>query len=309
MDRRPEEVARLRLLPQEEDVWQLASEPTPNWLELGDKPMRPWPTFVFSLAHDTDLAEERWCESRPSPEFCWDMLVRAMERPEQPRTGEVRPHRPKELQVRDSGLFEALQGPLKELGVALTLKDTLDPLDGFLLDLGEDMAGPRIPGLLEAPGVTAERVGRLFKAAGAFYGHLHLPKLKVGVAVDTKGLPKNLWNAFVSDEKKPRFILWTEEKPGPTEYLAVGFGDHTDIPVADFEAAQRHGWDVVSPDAYPCFLHKQGHALGRPLPWHLDLVEACLRAVPRLVASSRPYWRGRVAVASGRLSLWMGWQF
>ncbi len=315
MDIRPEEVARLRSLPQEEDVWQLAAEPTPNWLELGDKPMRPWPTSVFSLAHDTDLAEERWCETRPLPEFCWDMLVRAMERPAQPCTGQARPHRPKELQVRDQGLFEALQGPLKVLGVALTLKDTLDPLDGFLLDLGEDMAGPRLPGLLELPGVTVERIGRLFEAAAEFHKHLHLAKLKDVVAVESRGLPKNVWYGFLADDK--RYLLVNEEEQ-PAEYLVFGFGNEWDVPVADFEAAQRHGWTVASPSAYPCFLYQprplteeeriEGVRVQRPLlPWHLDLIEACLRAVPRFVTGGRKTGRGRVAVASGHLSLRLGW--
>lgn len=302
-----QQLDRLRQLPQQADVWQLAFEPTPNWLELNGKPMRPWPTSVYSLVHQMDLAEERWCESRPSPEFCWELLVKATEKPDQhPLRAKIEPHRPTELQVRDKALFEALRGPATILGIKLVIKDALEPLDGFLIDLGEDMSGPRIPGLLETPGVTAERVARLFETAAAFHQHLHLPKLRAVTTVDTVGLLKNAWTGFLTDDKKPRYILVNEETPDQTEYLVMGFGDHTDIPVADFEAMQQHGWRIASPEAYPCFFHQVGRAARRPFAWHLDLIEACLLALPRFAAGTESHWTGRVSLGSGHMDMRLG---
>jgi hypothetical protein len=37
----------------------------------------------------------------------------------------------------------------------------------------------------------------------------------------------------------------------------VTFGEEWAIPVADLEAAKRHGWRVARPDAYPEVFHKE----------------------------------------------------
>jgi hypothetical protein len=82
--------------------------------------------------------------------------------------------------------------------------------------------------------------------------------------------------------------------------------------VADLEAAQEHGWPVARPDAYPSVFHKErGLALRPPLAWELELVEACLRAVPEFVAR-RPQddpatEEMTVPVASGELKLVLSW--
>jgi hypothetical protein len=92
----------------------------------------------------------------------------------------------------------------------------------------------------------------------------------------------------------------------------VTFGEEWDIPVADLEAAQRHGWPVARPDAYPEVFHKErGLALRPPLAWELELVEGCLRAVPEFVIRRRQDDPAReeipVPVASGPLKLVLSW--
>ena len=96
--------------------------------------------------------------------------------------------------------------------------------------------------------------------------------------------------------------------PRPT----VTFGEAWDIPVADLEAAQRHGWQVARADAYPEIFHKErGLSLRPPLAWELELVEGCLRAVPEFVArhpQGDPATEEiTVSVASGELKLVMSW--
>jgi hypothetical protein len=93
---------------------------------------------------------------------------------------------------------------------------------------------------------------------------------------------------------------------------AVTFGEEADIPVADLEAARRHGWEVARPDAYPSVLHKErGLAMRPPLAWELELVEGCLRAVPGFVEHRRQDDPTReemtVPVASGELTLGLSW--
>ena len=92
----------------------------------------------------------------------------------------------------------------------------------------------------------------------------------------------------------------------------VTFGEQWDIPVADLEAAQSHGWPVARADAYPEVFHKErGLALRPPLAWELELMEGCLRAVPDFVSRRRqddPAGEEMtVPVASGQLKLALSW--
>ena len=88
----------------------------------------------------------------------------------------------------------------------------------------------------------------------------------------------------------------------------VTFEEEWDIPVADLEGAQKHGWPVARADAYPEVFHKErGLALRPPLAWELELMEGCLRAVPEFMArhpQDDPAREGvTVPVASGELKL------
>jgi hypothetical protein len=92
----------------------------------------------------------------------------------------------------------------------------------------------------------------------------------------------------------------------------VTFVEEWDIPVADLEAAQLYGWPVTRPDAYPGVFHKErALSMRPPLAWELELLEACLRAIPDFV-SRRPQddpttEEMTVAVAAGQLRLALSW--
>ena len=92
----------------------------------------------------------------------------------------------------------------------------------------------------------------------------------------------------------------------------VTFEDETGIPVADLEAAQRHGWKVARPDAYPSVFRKEpGLSVRPPLAWELELMEGCLRAVPDFV-NRRPQddparEEFTVPVSTGALKLVLSW--
>jgi hypothetical protein len=112
-------------------------------------------------------------------------------------------------------------------------------------------------------------------------------------------------------------MLWAgdgddEDHARQTVGTSVTFGEAWDIPVADLEAAQRHGWPVARPDAYPAAFHKErGLALRPPLAWELQLLEACLRAVPEFVSRRKQDDPAReeftVPSASGELRLVLSW--
>ena len=127
--------------------------------------------------------------------------------------------------------------------------------------------------------------------------------LTTGLALyEDLGALRRLWAGARADADTARQSVAT----------TVTFGEAWDIPVADLEAAQRYGWPVARADAYPEVFHKErGLALRPPLAWELELMEACLRAVPEFVARHRQGDPAReemtVPVASGELKLVLSW--
>src|SRR6202011_3650763 len=125
----------------------------------------------------------------------------------------------------------------------------------------------------------------------------------VGLSLD-EGLEAllRMWAGHQPDEDNARQSVAT----------TVTFGEEWDIPVADLEAAKKHGWQVARPDAYPEVFHKErGLSLRPPLAWELELMEACLRAVPDFVERHKQGDPAKelmtVLVASGHLKLVLSW--
>jgi hypothetical protein len=127
--------------------------------------------------------------------------------------------------------------------------------------------------------------------------------LTTGLALyEDLGALRRLWAGARADGDTARQSVAT----------TVTFGEQWDVPVADLEAARRHGWPVARPDAYPEVFHKErGLALRPPLAWELELVEGCLRAVPAFVIRRRQDDPAReevtVPVASRELKLVLSW--
>jgi hypothetical protein len=92
----------------------------------------------------------------------------------------------------------------------------------------------------------------------------------------------------------------------------VTFGEAWDIPVADLEAAKKHGWPVARADDYSEVFRKEGAlSLRPPLAWELELLEGCLRVVPEFLARHPQGDPAReeitVPVASGEFRLVLSW--
>ena len=151
---------------------------------------------------------------------------------------------------------------------------------------------------------AAFRVGCAKYQSGPWYAVLMGQSgLTTGLALyeDLKALQR-MWAGERADEDNARQSVAT----------TVTFGEEWDIPVADLEAAQRHGWPVARPDAYPEVFHKErGLSLRPPLAWELELLEACLRAVPEFVNRHPQDDPAReemtVPAASGQLQLVLSW--
>jgi hypothetical protein len=181
------------------------------------------------------------------------------------------------------------------------------------------------------PGVRPEQVAGFYEAAASFFRHAPWKKvgyeaaikvecgkfdsgpwyavlmgqsgLTMGLALyEDLGTLKRMWSGDFGDEEGARETVGT----------SVTFGEEWDIPVADLEAAKRHGWVVARPDAYPEVIHKErGLTVRPPLAWELELMEACLRAVPDFVNRRKQDDPAReeftVPASSGPLKLALSW--
>src|SRR5262249_22889943 len=195
----------------------------------------------------------------------------------------------------------------------------------------EHVCGKPKPGLLDMPGVTLAQVGSFFAAAAFFFQKA--PWKKVGyeaaIQVECDKFQSGPWYAVLMGQSglsmglalyehlKAWRQIWASERGDEdtarqSVATTVTFGEEWDIPVADLEAAKKHGWPVARADAYPEVFHKErGLSLRPPLAWELELMEGCLRAVPEFVARHPQGDPAReemtVRVSSGSLKLVLSW--
>src|SRR5262249_35770703 len=241
------------------------------------------------------------------------------------------PHRPRELQVRDREPWQTLRPHLEEIGVHVVPLEELDMVDAMLGELAARMGTDEPPGLLDAPDIGPEQAARFYEAAAAFYQQApwknvgYESAIRVacdkfrggpwyGVLMGQSGLTfglalyedlkllRRLWQGNMSDEENARRTVAT----------TVTFGDEITVPLADLEAAQRYGWKVARPDAYPSVFHKgRGMSMRSPRNWELELMEGCLRTIPDFVRRRPQNDTTRetvtVPLASGPLNLVLSW--
>lgn len=310
-------------LPQEFDVWQAEFKQMPNWIKIGSEWLRPWTVLVTSRSNDLVIGHQM-SEESPSPALLWDALVQAMQ---QPAAGKR--HRPTGLQVRADECWESLKPHLDEIGVGLTVTDDLHEIGAVFKDMTEHICGKPRPGLLDMPGVTSAQVGSFFEAAAFFFQQAPWKRLgdEAAIKVECDKFQSGPWYAVVmgqsgltmgmalyEDLKALRQIWTTDGNESARDGVAtsVTFGEEWTIPVADLEAAKKHGWQVARPDAYPEVFHKErGLSLRPPLAWQLELVEGCLRAMSEFVQRHTQDEVVRdeitVPVASGELKLALSW--
>jgi hypothetical protein len=315
---------RLERLPQTFDVWQLGTRQLAALVRTGEEAVRPWITGVFSRTEDLILAFEL-TQAPPSAAEAWQVLQKAMEYPE---AGE--PHRPTEVQVADrSGWADGLRAPLDALNVVLTAADALDGLDALLGELSGQLSAQAPTSLLEMPGVTPEAVGSFFDAAALFYRQA--PWKRTGerpIRVDCARFDSGPWYGVLMGQAGMTcgLVLYDDlstlqriqegdlpeqESARQTAALAVVFGASEDLAPEDVAAAQRHGWAVAGPDAYPSVYRMEpGLSVRPPLGWELGLLEGCLRAVPEFARKKTRRLAPlslTVPIAGGELPLVLAW--
>jgi hypothetical protein len=96
-----------------------------------------------------------------------------------------------------------------------------------------------------------------------------------------KGKVKGLW---LCDDWKTCILVQRGRYEAIAEHLrytALHFGDRTEVSPNDLEMAQRHGFEIAGPRAFPVVLRKEpGGDFRSPDVGELELLEACLGIIP-----------------------------
>ena len=214
--------------------------------------------MVVSRNDELILAQDI-VEQAPTSAVLWDKLVKAMEKP---AMGE--PHRPSELQVRASELWDDLEPHLDDVGIQRSVPGKLDLMDEIVAQLITHVCGrPPAPGMLEMPGVTESQVADFFHAAADFYRAAPWQRVasEETIKVECDAFESGPWYAAIIGQlgMTPGFALYEdleallrmregdsddEQNARDTVALSVTFGDQTETPVPDLEAALKHGFEA-----------------------------------------------------------------
>ena len=202
--------------------------------------------------------------------------------------------------------------------------DDLEQIDEIFRQLGKFLSGGKAsPPLVEVPGVRLDDIRGFYEAAAEFYRAAPwrlVPgdtTLKVecrkfntdtwyGVVMGQSGLVLGL--ALYEDLGLLRRLFTgsgnDEEMSRQATGLSVMYGEAFEIPIADLDATERHGWPVAGPEAYPNPIYvNPGRSMRPPLAWELELLEGSLRTIPQFLKSGKPSATIKVAGSRGSLTL------
>jgi len=313
----------LESLPQRFDIWQIDARLATTTLQAGDRSVRPWMIVVVSRTDDHVLGFELSHEE-PTLDQVWQTLLKAVQ---EPAVGE--PHRPIEVQLMKEDWATGLRPHLQSINVECQIVETLDQIDEVFEELGSHVSEQREPGLLDMPGVTPEAVGSFFDAAALFFEQAPWNKtgerpIQVecsqfksgpwyGIVMGQGGMTQGLvlYDSLETLQRIQQGNLSAEESARLSAGLTVVFGEKDDLVAADGEAAEKHGWRVAAPNAYPSVYRMEpGLSMRLPLAWELRLLEGCLRGIPEFVRKKTRRLEPlpiTVPTAGGELPLVLSW--
>lgn len=259
----PLALSRFKRLPQRAgEVWQGDIVRLPMWVEHqtdpDGRPFRPtgvlWASVRTGLVH-LDLADP---EERPTDLALATFLEFGL------KWAKGLEGRPARVEVRNPELLEALAGPLATLDTTVALADDLPAVREALHGLETHSTGARLPGLLESPGMTLDRLRAFAGAAAAFFGarpwdHLTNEDLLV---VEGGRAPRGMRHLCVLGQGGQQFGLAFFDSRAAFERLVEGtgagravsrahgvtFGAIDDLPFADVDAWQDYALPVAGPE-------------------------------------------------------------
>ena len=312
----PLALGRFKQLPQRShEVWQGGLMRMPTWIDHptdpAGAPYRPtgavWVSVRTGLVH-VALPPEG---ADASPEFALAALLEFGIKHAKGLEG-----RPGRIEVRDQALREPLAQTLERLSTAVVVVDELPAVRDILTQFESHASGGRrFPGLLDAPGISVERLRAFAEAAAAFYDariwdHLANEDL---IVIEAEGAPRRRRHVSVLGQGGQLFGLSFFESRAafarvlnradsgryPDHADGVTFGSIDELPFADVDAWLDDELPVAGPRAYPLAadIHRDG-TIRRPDARELTYAETLLRALASTL-HARPPRRRPDARAAG----------
>jgi tetratricopeptide (TPR) repeat protein len=319
----PLALGRFKQIPQRNaEVWQGGLVRLPAWIDdpadPEGQPYRPtgavWVSLRTGLIH-LALPPEG---TAASPEFALTALLEFGLKWSKGLQG-----RPARVEVRDPAIRDALAEPLTALATSIAVVEDLPAVREALRDLEhEATGGQRFPGLLEAPGVTVDRLRAFAAAAAAFYTARVWDDLANEdlIVVDGVNLPKSMRHVSVLGQGGQQFgvaffgsraafervIDAADADRPPKRAHGVTFGAIDELPFADVDAWLDYALPVAGARAYPLAadLGRDG-SVRRPNARELTFAEALLRALAATTEDELDAgrWQKRVATFDGDVEL------
>jgi tetratricopeptide (TPR) repeat protein len=312
---RPEDLLLTPIEPGE--VWQAELRAMPAWITDEDGPYRPWMALVVSRSHDLVLGHDI-SQKCPSAEWLGHAIGKVIQRP---AVGDSR--RPSRVEVRSVEQRDAILSYLQQAGIECEVVSQLDVLDAAfdsMLDHLNRDGGP--PSLLNAPRITLEQVGGFFAAAAEFYRQKPWQRVPGDtiIQVDCDKFQSGTWYAVVMGQSGVQQGIALYENLAALQSVIAGhrseaenargmsaismmFSEVFELSFRDLDAAEKYGWQVAGPEAYPMVLRiNPGCAVRSPLVWELELVEGCLRTIPDFLAEKAESLTKTVTIASETLA-------
>jgi len=300
------------------EIWQADVRLMPTWITGEGEPFRPWVALVINRSDDLVLMHQLQAEP-PPPDWLWPATAGAIC---QPVVGS--PHRPGVIEVATPQQRDVLRPRLEQAGIECVVCERLEQLDVIFDEMVKHLCGPEtLRAVIDVPGVRPAQVGSFFAAAADFYRKKpwrHVPgdtPVKIvcdnfqsgpwyAVVMGQSGVTQGL--AVYEDFAALRVMLdgndSDEENSRKMSSLSVLFSEAFEISVRDLDAAEKHGWPVAGPEAYPLAIRvNPGRAVRPPLAWELELLDGCLRTIPDFLLQQSAEQACTVPVSSGKLAM------
>ncbi|HEX5472036.1 MAG TPA: hypothetical protein VFW73_09125 [Lacipirellulaceae bacterium] len=317
----PSEVewSKLAVLPQEPgEIWHAAMQQLPVFIQVAGEAKRPWLCLIVDTDSQTILATEIEMDE-PSDDWLLRCVWHAMCLP---AVGEA--HRPATIHVATNRQRESIAKKLEPLDIECVQEEMPEQLRHMIDGLAAHLGGPQQrKALIQSPGVTIAQIGSFFDAAAGFYRARPWRKIPgdsvirvscdrfesgpwYAVVMGQSGMEQGL--ALYEDLQLLRELLTgrlsDEESARRTSAISVTYGEAFDVAPEDLDEAEKHSWPVAGPEAYPCGLRvNPGMAVRTPLKWELELLEACLRAIPDFLGKRASTNEVATSVSGDLLSL------
>jgi hypothetical protein len=288
-------------------------------MPLTAKAVRRWLAAAVSEEDEAVVAMIR-TDRRPPIRTIWKMLVEAMLDPEVGC-----PHRPAKVQVRADRRLRSLGPFLHAVDIEFALADDLELIDDLYEQLTEDHGAGYDRSLLDMPGVTPRLVKSVFRSAASFYRRA--PWKRTGnrvVRVEWPGRVDVPWFATVTGihGTTPGLLLsesletvnrimqgnLSDKKARAASALAIVFGPRKHMFETDLEMVKQYKLPIAGRRAFPLFFRQEPGPLMRPpFDEELQLLDGCLRTMPRFLMASRRAsartFEVKVALPTGEVKL------